>query len=72
MSVVPPGFTKPLEICPICGEPLENFFIDDDLNVAYIENFEIQPVFIVPEGIFMLQPDEDEPLVDHIVWHHQH
>ena len=71
-DALPPGISSVLEECPICGEPLENFFIDNDNNIVYIENYEITPCFLTNEGLFQLINSEENPLVDNIEWHHKH
>lgn len=71
---LPPGMQAVIEECPICGEPLENFFLDNDNNLVYLENYFLTPCYCTDIGLFSIEHDDtcEIPFVDHVNFHHTH
>lgn len=63
---------KEFSFCPICGTPLENVFLDDENTLLLKTEDGYDEIFLVDDGVFRFQPDEEHPELLHIEWHHQH
>lgn len=63
---------KHFPVCPICGCPLEDIFIDNDYTLLLKTEEGFDEIFLTDNGVFRFHPDEEHPELLHIEWHHQH